>query len=99
MHGQGRHAWVIALPCAGVAAVPAVGVRARHRQGEPGGAGTEPLQQKEKGSASRRGRRRSLHLHMLQLHRRLALPRQQTPVQGGATAGPLRHLWGRQRQR
>lgn len=72
--------------------VLAVGVRARHRQGEPGGAGAELLRGEAAGAAGRGGCGDPLHLHLLQFHRWMAVFRQHPPLRGAAAARPAPDL-------
>uniref|UniRef100_A0A453IGK0 NmrA-like domain-containing protein n=1 Tax=Aegilops tauschii subsp. strangulata TaxID=200361 RepID=A0A453IGK0_AEGTS len=78
--------------------VSAVGVRARRGQGAPGGGRGGVLRGEAARPAGGGGGRRALHLHLLQLHRRLAILRQHAPVRGAPAARPLPDLrrWHRQ---
>lgn len=93
-----RKVWSARCVCVG-AEVSAVGVRARRGQGAAGGGGAEVLRGEAAGAAGGGGVGRAVHLHLLQLHRRLALPRQHAPVRAAAAARPLPDLRRRRRQR
>lgn len=104
--GNTVHFETIADKCSGhesktslFAEVHTIGVWPRHRQSWPRGAGPHHVQREERGQKMHRGGWDSLYLHLLQLYRCLALPRQHSPCGRSPTFGSLQNLWWWHRER